>query len=123
MAESDPSVLYTLTGILEQAGFCVEGVSKFDSARQRLRKSEFDALMTEFTLDRDELGLELAREAKKLDHPPPVIICTAHPTVERLRAAHALRVDYIAFKPLDIAEIRDALHRLIARHNDALCSV
>ena len=83
LAESDPNVLYTLTGILEQAGFKVLGVSGFEEARKSLRQREFDAVMTELGLEREGQGLDLAGQAKKLPSSPVVVICAANPTVER----------------------------------------
>ena len=118
LAESDPNVLYTLTGILEEAGFKVWGVSRFEEARKSLRQREFDAVMTELGLEMEDQGLELARQAKKLPSSPVVMICAANPTVEKLRSAMALGVDYAAFKPLDVEEVTSALKRLIARRTD-----
>jgi len=118
LAESDPNVLYTLTGILEEAGFKVWGVSRFEEARKSLRQREFDAVMTELGLEREGQGLDLAGQAKKLPSSPVVVICAANPTVEKLRAAMSLRVDYVAFKPLDLEEVTSALKRLIARRTD-----
>ena len=118
LAESDPNVLYTLTGILEQAGFKVLGVSGFEEAKKSLRQREFDAVMTELGLEMEDQGLDLARQAKKLPSSPVVVICAANPTVEKLRTAMSLRVDYVAFKPLDLEEVTSALKRLIARRTD-----
>jgi len=44
-----------------------------------------------------------------------VVVYTDQPTVDRLRTALALKVDYFAFKPVDIEEIKSALFRLISR--------
>jgi DNA-binding response OmpR family regulator len=115
LAEDEPNVLYTLKAILEEAGYKVRAVPSFASARRYIQRNDYDAVITELSLEKDELGLELAREAKKMHPTPAVVIYTDDPTVDKLRAALAIRVDYVAFKPVDLEEIKGALFRLIAR--------
>jgi DNA-binding NarL/FixJ family response regulator len=89
-------------------------------ALRSMRENDFDAVITEIGLENGELGLELAREAKELAHPPAVMIYTGDPTVERLRRALHVGVDYVAFKPGDLQEIKSALFRLISRRAKAV---
>ncbi|MGH9513143.1 MAG: response regulator [Terriglobales bacterium] len=114
LAEDEPSILYTFTTILEEAGFEVKSAQSFTVAKESIRQNDYDAVITEFSLDRDGLGLELAREAKKHKRAPAVLLYTDNPTVERLRAALKLGVDYFAFKPMDLDELKTALSRLVA---------
>ncbi|MGH9530646.1 MAG: response regulator [Terriglobales bacterium] len=114
LAEDEPAILYTFTTILEEAGFRVQSAKTFRTAQESLQENEYDAIITEFSLDREGMGLELAREAKKRKRVPAILVYTADPTVERLRAALALGVDYFAFKPVDLDEIKTALFRLVA---------
>ena len=115
LAEDEPSILYTFRTILEEAGFDVQSAATFGAAQKSIRKNDYDAIITEFTLDEDGLGLELAREAKKRRHAPAILVYSGDPTAERLRAALDLGVDYFAFKPVDLDEIKTALFRLVAR--------
>jgi DNA-binding response OmpR family regulator len=120
LAEDEPAVRTTFKSVLEEAGYKVRAVPSFEKAQSSIRQSDYDAIITELSLEKEALGLELAREAKKMRHAPAVVIYTAEPTVERLRAALALRVDYLALKPVDVDEIQTALGRLIARRSLAL---
>ena len=115
LAEDEPNVMYTLKTVLEDAGLQVQAVPSFAQARRSMQETSFDAVITEIGLENGDLGLELASEAKKLSRPPAVVIYTGNPTVDRLRRALKLRVDYIAFKPGDLQEIMAALFRLITR--------
>lgn len=115
LAEDEPNVLFTLKSVLEDAGYQVRAVPSYALACQSMHETSFDAVITEIGLENGELGLELAREAKKLSRPPAVMIYTGNPTVERLRRALTLGVDYVAFKPGDLQEIKAALFRLIRR--------
>jgi DNA-binding response OmpR family regulator len=115
LAEDEPGVRYTFKSVLEEAGYKVQAVPTFAQAQSYIRQSRYDAVITELALEKGKLGLELAREAKKRKPAPAVVIYTAEPTVEHLRAALALQVDYVALKPVDLDEIRSALSRLISR--------
>jgi DNA-binding response OmpR family regulator len=120
LAEDEPNVRYTFKSVLEEAGYKVQAVPTFAQAQSQVRQGKYDAVITELALEKGELGLELAREAKKRKPAPAVVIYTAEPTVEHLRAALALQVDYLALKPVDVDEIRSALFRLISRRAASL---
>jgi len=114
LAEDEPAILYTFTTILEEAGFRVQSARTFQIAQESIRRNDYDAIITEFSLDKEGMGLDLAREAKKRKRVPAILVYTGDPTVERLRAALDLGVDYFAFKPVDLDEIKAALFRLVA---------
>lgn len=120
LAEDEPGIVYTFSAILRQQGYQVETAATFAEAQQRLHSRDFDAVIADLNLERIGLGLQLARHAKQLQPPPAVVIYTGYPTLEQLRDALALRVDYVAFKPVDLDEIQTALHRLIARRSARL---
>ncbi|MDP9160277.1 MAG: response regulator [Acidobacteriota bacterium] len=119
LAEDEPGILYTFKTILEEAGFQVQSAPNLQTAQKSIEQNNYDAIITEFSLGREGLGLELVRQAKKLVRAPAVVMYSGHPTVERLRAALALGVDYFAFKPVDLDEIKTALYRLVARRADS----
>lgn len=114
LAEDEPAILFTFTTILEEAGFHVQSARTFQTAQESIRQNDYDAIITEFSLDKEGLGLELAREAKKRKRVPAILVYTGDPTVERLRAALDIGIDYFAFKPVDLDEIKTALFRLVA---------
>ena len=115
LAEDEPGILFTFSAILRQQGYQVETARSFAEAQQRMLAHRYDAMIADLNMERVGLGLELARQAKELDPPPAVVIYTGYPTLEQLRAALALHVDYLALKPVDLEEIKTALHRLVTR--------
>ena len=115
LAEDEPGILFTFSAILRQQGYQVETARSFAEAQERMLAHRYDAMIADLNMERVGLGLELARQAKELDPPPAVVIYTGYPTLEQLRAALALRVDYLALKPVDLEEIKTALHRLVTR--------
>ena len=120
LAEDEPGVLYTFKVILEEAGFQVQSAPDFHQARQSMQRGNYDAVITDFGLGQEGLGLELAKEAKRKQPAPAVLIYSDRPTVDSLRAALKLQVDYFAFKPVDLDEIKGALARLVARRAESL---
>jgi CheY-like chemotaxis protein len=115
LAEDEPGILFTFSAILRQQGYHVETARTYAEAHERMSVRDYDALIADLNLERVGLGLELARRAKELELPPAVVIYTGYPTLEQLRAALALHVDYLALKPVDLEEIKTALHRLVTR--------
>jgi CheY-like chemotaxis protein len=115
LAEDEPGILFTFSAILRQQGYQVEAAQSFGQAQQRMQARTYDAIIADLNMERIGLGLELARQAKELHPPPAVVIYTGYPTLEQLRAALALKVDYLALKPVDLEEIKAALHRLVTR--------
>lgn len=118
LAEDEPSVLFTFQAILEDAGYEVLPAPTLSEARKAIKEKPLDALITAVGFERDCSGLELAREAKQLSSPPAVVVYSGSPSVAKLRAAMSARVDYFAFQPIDLDEIKSALFRLIARRAD-----
>ena len=115
LAEDEPGILFTFSAILRQQGYQVETARTYAEARQRMLAHRYDAMIADLNMERVGLGLELARQAKELDPPPAIVIYTGYPTLDQLRAALALHVDYLALKPVDLEEIKTALHRLVTR--------
>ncbi|MGE5207081.1 MAG: response regulator [Chlamydiota bacterium] len=115
LAEDEPGILFTFSAILQQQGYMVDTARNYAEAQQRMQARSYDAVITDLNLEREGLGLQLARQAKKLEPAPAVVIYTGYPTVDQLRAALALHVDYLALKPVDLDEIKAALHRLVTR--------
>ncbi len=120
LAEDELGVMYTFQTILEDAGFVVDSASNFEAATRAIGENKYDAVITDFALEREDLGLQLARQAKQQKPAPAVLVYTGFPTVERLRHALALRVDYFAFKPIDLDEIKQAIARLVTRRAEGL---
>lgn len=118
LAEDEPSVLFTFQAILEQAGYEVLPAPSLSEARKTIKEKPLDAIIAAVSFDEECSGLQLAREAKKLASPPAVVVYSGDPSVAKLRAAMSARVDYFAFQPIDLDEIKSALFRLIARRSD-----
>jgi CheY-like chemotaxis protein len=115
LVEYEQGISSTLKQILEGEGYQVTTARNYPAALTLLKRNNFDAVITELDLDRNRDGLELARRVRRLDPAPEVIVSTADPTTEKLRAAMALRISYLLFKPIDLNELKLALARILTR--------
>ncbi|MBV9609139.1 MAG: response regulator [Acidobacteria bacterium] len=115
LVDDEPGISSTLKQILEREGYAVTTAGTYSAALALLKRNNFDAVITELDLERNQAGLELARRIRTLDAHPEIIISAAEPTPEKLKAAMALHVDYLLFKPIDLNELKLALSRILAR--------
>ena len=115
LVDDERSVRTTLKQVLQRDGYKVSIADNYSRALGMLRHREYDAVITEMDLDIQDAGLDLVRNVKNLRPTPVIILSTAAPTAEKLRAAMRLRINYLVIKPIDLQELRQALSRMIAR--------
>ena len=117
IVDDEPNVLLTLGMIFERDGY---SVSKATSCAEALKAlgdgTQFDAVITDLNMERNDIGLEVARAALLLKPRPVVVICTGYADLHNTRAALEMRVDYFATKPVDIDELKAAIRRLKERN-------
>lgn len=118
LVDDESSVLLTLSMVLESDGYSVTTASSAAEALALMRAGKtFDILVTDVCLEREDIGLKVARHAFRLRPRPIIVLITGFASIENAREALEMHVDYYALKPLDLDELRSALNRLIsARH-------
>jgi len=95
VADDEASVRRVLERHLEDAGYPVKAVASGDEAAAALKSGGFGALVTDLQMPGMD-GLALLAEAKRLDPALPVVVITAHGSVET--AVEAMRkgaFDYV----------------------------
>jgi CheY-like chemotaxis protein len=115
VVDDEPDITFTLREILREAGYNVSTAQSSTDALSLLKRYDYDAVITEIDLEEAERGLQLARTAKQLKTQPLVILSVASLEEKQLRRAMELRINYVLQKPIDLGELQQALHRLIAR--------
>lgn len=120
LVDDEGSVRTTLKQVLQREGYKVSTAESYSRALGMLKRRPFDAVITEMDLDSQDAGLDLARSLKSLKSRPVIILSTADPTTEKLRAAMELHINYLVIKPIDLQELRQALCRMIARRASVL---
>jgi DNA-binding NtrC family response regulator len=115
LVDDEPNVLLTLRLVLEEDGYQISTAGSFAEAEKLIGKpGGFDAILTDLWMEKEDIGLELARSASKLRPRPVIVIFTGYGSPTNARAALGVPVDYFALKPLDVDELKRVLNRLMA---------
>ena len=119
IVDDQPTVLKVLAVLLENAGHEAAAFHSAEEAREHFEKdSEFDLLISDIQMGL-ESGLDLLTFARRLAPSMPVILITAHPSVETAREATQSGVfDYVT-KPFKLDTFIDII-TLALEHRRAL---
>jgi CheY-like chemotaxis protein len=118
LVDDESSILQTLRLVFEGEGYSVVTADSCAQALQILANGhKFDAVVTDLNMEKEDIGLEVARAALRLKPKPAVVICTGFASVTNSRAALDLGVDFMAHKPVELQGLIAALNRLLARRD------
>ena len=115
IVDDEANVLFTLKLVLEEDGYDITTASTCAEALKLIHNAHrFDAILTDLRMEKEDIGLELAEAAAKLRPRPVIMIFTGYGSITNARGALDVPVDYFAMKPLDLDEVKGALHRLLS---------
>ncbi len=100
VVDDEESIRFTFETFLADDGYSVTTAANYDQAMALLARSVFDLVFADILLGGGMTGIDLMREARKLNLDCPFVVVTGAPNVES--AAEAVRLgafDYIA-KPV-----------------------
>lgn len=69
VVEDEPSILSTYNLLLTEEGYEVSACSSYKCGHQKLKERSYDAALIDISLEKEDLGLVLAQEAKDLSRP------------------------------------------------------
>src|SRR3954462_8913752 len=114
LVDDEVNVARTLQMVFEQEGYNVTAAYSAREALQVFKKGlRADIVITDLNMEKDDIGLEVARAAQKLKPRPLVVICTGYANIDNASAALEMRVDHLLTKPVSIEELRTSLTRLL----------
>jgi DNA-binding NtrC family response regulator len=116
IVDDERNIRRVLQALLEGDGYDVEAAADGDEARAMLRRSSggFDAILTDLRMPGSD-GMQLLRWARSSHPDTPVVMVTAHGTVDvAVEAMRAGAYDFIT-KPFDDAELRDIVGKAVAQ--------
>jgi DNA-binding NtrC family response regulator len=115
IVDDEANVALTLQMVFERDGYAVRTANSCASALKLLENGhQFDAVITDLNMEKENIGLEVARAALQLHPKPAVVLCTGYASVDNSAAALQMQVDYLATKPVDLEELKRAVRRLMA---------
>ena len=119
IVDDEESITRTMQMMFEERGFRVQTAFSCSQALSALRNGHhYDAVITDLNMEAPDIGLEVARAAKQVRPAPVVVVCTGYANLENARIALDMHVDYLATKPVDLAQLFMAVDRLLERRQD-----
>lgn len=120
IVDDEVNVTRTLQMVFEDEGYSVTTAYSCAEALKIMQNGHhFDGVITDLNMERDDIGLTVARRALELKPQPVVVICTGYANMTNARQALLLHVHYLATKPVELDELKSNLARLIAIRDNA----
>ena len=116
IADDDPVFRNTLAAFLGKVGYECVCAPDSASALEILGASEFDLLLSDLAMPGNE-NMAFIRQIPKRAPGLPVILLTAHPTMES--AAQSVRLPVVAYlvKPPNLEELQEVAGQAVERYN------
>jgi len=119
IVDDEESITRTMQMMFEERGFRVQTASSCSQALENLRNGyQYDAVITDLNMEAPDIGLEVARAAKRVRPAPVVVVCTGYANLNNARLALDMHIDYLATKPVDLDQLFAAVDRLLERRRD-----
>lgn len=120
LVDDESSVLQTLRMVLESEGYKVMTAESCAQALALLDTNcSFDGVITDLNMEREDIGLEVARIALQSTPRPVVIVLTGFASLVNSRQALDMGIDYMAHKPVELSDLLPALNRLVSRRRES----
>lgn len=125
VVDDDPGMLAVLEcGLAQNPQYRVCAVADAKQALNELHAGRYDLLVTDYSLgDTDINGIDLLRAARRLEHPPLVIIITAYASLQITLESISLGVHNFLTKPFQMDElflvVRNAASQILMERENA----
>ncbi len=117
LADDELTILLTLKAILEMNGFEVETAASAREAKEKLRSSTFDMVITDMWMESETAGLEVIRAARRRPYNPATAILTAYPNLG-MAARRSEGADTLLVKPTNTGDLLRQIEALLVTHAD-----
>ena len=117
LADDELTILLTLKAILEMNGFEVETAASAREAKEKLRHSTFDMVITDMWMESETAGLEVIRAARRRPYNPATAVLTAYPNLG-MAARKNEAADTVLVKPTNTGDLLRQIEALLVTHAD-----
>ncbi len=118
LVDDEVAILLTLKAVLEISGFDVDTAASAREAQSRLKRREYDMVITDMRMESDEAGREVIVAARTAPYHPAVALLTAFPLAED--DWQGMGADKMLVKPMQVPSLIRDLEALLERHQAKL---
>jgi DNA-binding NtrC family response regulator len=117
LVDDEPGLRFGVRTFLTVSGFDVDEASSLAEAQEQFRTTRPDAAVIDYKLP-DGTALELLPRLKELDPTVPIILLTAHGSIELAVRAVKEGAEQFLTKPVELSVLKVLLERLVVRKRE-----
>ena len=114
LVDDEVTVLLTMKAVLEISGFDVDTATSAQEGKVRIRKNEYEMVITDMRMESDASGREVIQAARTAPYHPAVALLTAYPIADD--DWQDMGADKMLVKPMQTAQLIKQLETLLTNH-------
>lgn len=121
LVDDEVPVLLTMKAVLEISGFDVDTATSAREGKLRIKKNEYEMVITDMRMESDAAGREVIQAARTAPYHPAVALLTAYPVADD--DWQDMGADKMLVKPMQTAQLIKQLERLLDSHSAKLSRI
>jgi DNA-binding response OmpR family regulator len=121
LVDDEVPVLLTMKAVLEISGFDVDTATSAREGKLRIKKNEYQMIITDMRMESDAAGQEVIQAARTAAYHPAVALLTAYPLADD--DWQDMGADKMLVKPMQTAQLIKQLETLLANHSAKLSRI
>ncbi len=114
LVDDEVPVLLTMKAVLEISGFDVDTATSAREGRARIKKNEYQMIITDMRMESDAAGPEVIEADRSAPYHPSVALLTAFPMSDE--DWRDMGADKMLVKPMQTAQLIKQLEKLLENH-------
>ena len=114
LVDDEVPVLLTMKAVLEISGFDVDTATSAREGKLRIKKNEYEMIITDMRMESDAAGREVIQAARTAQYHPAVALLTAYPLADE--DWQDMGADKMLVKPMQTAQLIKQLEKLLENH-------
>lgn len=114
LVDDEVPVLLTMKAVLEISGFDVDTATSAREGQIRIKKNEYQMIITDMRMESDAAGREVIQAARTAPYHPAVALLTAYPIADD--DWQEMGADKMLVKPMQTAQLIRQLEKLLDNH-------
>ena len=114
LVDDEVPVLLTMKAVLEISGFDVDTATSAREGKLRIKKNEYEMIITDMRMESDASGREVIQAARTASYHPAVALLTAYPVADD--DWQDMGADKMLVKPMQTAQLIKQLEKLLEAH-------